>query len=214
MPHVSRLAAALALAVTICALPASAAETPVFSDDFSDPTSGWVNTQAASHTAAGIALYDMAGGYQITPLDDATYGVMRAPRQASGADVRIEAGLFLYTGVGQGTGGLVCRHIDNNNFYAFMVSGAHGYAIMKIKGGQSTILASGRFEGTMPNIADVRIAARCEGANLVMSLDGNEIAKASDGELGTGASGLIAMGEKTAGTSAVFDNFALYQISR
>jgi hypothetical protein len=172
-----------------------------------------VDTQVADHTAKGIALYDGSGGYQMTPVDDATYGIMVAPRQASGGDVRIDAALFLYTGVGQGTGGVVCRHRDNANFYAFMVSGSHGAGILKVKDGVATTLARGGFEGGMPNIADVRIGARCAGDTLQLLLDGEVVVEASDGDLAGGHAGLIVMGEKMAGTSAVFDDFALYQLA-
>ena len=201
----------LALGATIASLvPApGAAAGGSFSDDFSDPSSGWANTQAADHKATGIALYDGAGGYQMTPLDDTTYGVIRAPKQAPGGDVRVSASVFLYTGVGKGTGGVVCRHQDNDNFYAFMVSGGHSYAILKVKGGSAEQLATGTFEGAMPNVADVAISASCKGDTLVLSLDGEEVARATDADLGNGAAGLIVMGERTAGTSAVFDNFEL-----
>jgi hypothetical protein len=113
MTRATRLLSALLLAV---ALPAAAADRPVFADDFSSDASGWVNTQVADHTARGIALYDGTGGYQMTPVNDDTFGIMPAPKQAAGGDVRVEAGLFLYTGVGQGTAGVVCRHQDNENF--------------------------------------------------------------------------------------------------
>jgi hypothetical protein len=210
MTRASCLLPALLLA---CALPAAAAEQRVFRDDFSDRASGWVDTQVADHRAKGIALYDGTGGYQMTPVDDATYGVMLAPRQASGPDVRIDAALFLYTGVGQGTGGVVCRHQDNDNFYAFMVSGSHGAGILKVKDGHATTLARAGFEGAMPNIADVRIGARCDGASLQLLLDGEVIAEATDDDLAAGGAGLVVMGERMAGTSAVFDDFALYQLA-
>ena len=209
----TRATALLPAFLLALALPAAAAEQRVFSDDFSNPRSGWVDTQVAHHKAKGFALYNGSGGYQMTPVDDATYGVMVAPRQAAGSDVRIDAALFLYTGVGQGTGGVVCRHQDNDNFYAFMVSGSHGAGILKVKDGRATTLARGRFEGAMPNIADVRIEARCVGAALQLRVDGDVIAEANDGELAQGNAGLIVMGEKMAGTSAVFDDFALYQLA-
>lgn len=205
----SRIRTALAAALAIAVVPTAAFAASVFSDDFSDPSSGWVNTQEADHKATGIALYDGAGGYQMTPLDDTTYGVVRAPKQASGSDVRVSANVFLFTSVGKGTGGVVCRHQDNGNFYAFMVSGGHGYAILKVKGGSAEQLATGSFEGAMPNVADVSISASCKGDALVLSLDGEEVARATDADLDKGAAGLIVMGERTAGTSAVFDNFEL-----
>ena len=213
MKRRTRTALVTLVTALMAAAPVLASEKLVLQDDFSDEGSGWANTQVADHNAKGIALYDGSGGYQMTPVDDATYGVMRAPRQAKSADVRVEANLFLYTGVGQGTGGVVCRHADNQNFYAFMVSGGHGYAILKVQGGQASTLASGRFEGTMPNIADVRIGAHCAGSSLKLTIDGDVVAEAEDADLATGAAGLIVMGEKTAGTSAVFDNFELAEVA-
>lgn len=195
------------LAMTLS--PLAMAGAVVFEDDFSNDQSGWPNTQQADHKALGIALYDGTGGYQMTPLDDATYGILPAPRQAKGADVEIETAVFLYTGVGKGTAGVVCRQQDNDNFYAFMVSGGHGYAIMKVVDGQAETLASGRFDGAMPNIADVQISARCEGSSLSMSLDGETVAETDDSSLDRGRAGLIVLGERTAGTSAVFDRFTL-----
>ncbi len=211
MTCATRLLPALLLTI---ALPAAAAERPVFSDDFSTDTSGWVNTQVVDHNARGIALYDGFGGYQMTPLQDGTFGLMPAPRQAAGGDVRIEAALFLTTSVGQGTAGVVCRQRDNDNFYAFMVSGGHRAAIVKVAAGQVTTLASGSFEGFMPNIAEVRLGARCEGDGLQLTIDGAVVAEATDADLSAGRSGLIVMGERTAGTSAVYDDFALFQIAR
>ena len=206
--------ATLLLCAFLLALPAFAAETRVFADDFSSNRSGWADTQVADHRAKGIALYNGSGGYQMTPVDDATFGVMLAPRQAAGPDVRVDAALFLYTGIGQGTAGVVCRHRDNDNFYAFMVSGSHGLGILKVEGGKATTIARGRFEGAMANIADVRIGARCQGETLQLLLDGEVAAEATDATHARGHAGLIVMGEKMAGTSAVFDDFALHQIER
>jgi hypothetical protein len=79
--------------------------------------------------------------------------------------------------------------------------------------GRSTPLATAQFDGAMPNIADVRIGARCDGESLQLLLDGAVIAEANDSDLAAGRTGLIVMGEKMAGTSAVFDDFALFQIA-
>lgn len=201
--------ARIAPAALLVVLPLAHAGTTVFQDDFANDRSGWPNTQVADHQAKGIMLYDGSGGYQMTPLDDQTFGIVPAPRQADSGDVAIGTNVFLYTGVGQGTAGVVCRQRDNDNFYAFMVSGGHGYAIIKVEGGQGQTLASGRFDGTMPNIADVRLGARCEGSTLSLEIDGEAVAKADDGTFQKGRSGLIVLGEKTAGTSAVFDDFVL-----
>lgn len=204
----------LALTALFAAPFVLAAERAVFEDDFSNSGSGWPDTQIADHNAKGISLYNGDGGYQMTPVDDATFGIVPAPKQADVPDVALEAGLFLYTGVGQGTGGLVCRHRDNDHFYAFMISGNHGYAILKVEGGVGKTLVSGRFDAALPNMADVRIGARCEGDTLTMTIDGAKVAEAKDATYADGRVGLIVVGEKTAGTSAVFDDFALSAITR
>jgi hypothetical protein len=72
---------------------------------------------------------------------------------------------------------------------------------------------SSDFVAAMPNIADVRIGARCDGASLQLLIDGEVAAEATDTDLAAGRTGLLVMGEKMAGTSAVFDDFALYQIA-
>jgi hypothetical protein len=212
MTLASRIAAILSASAFLAAT-AAAGEARVFSDDFSSTGSGWQHTPVADHTAKGFSAYDGSGGYQMTPLDDVTLGVSLSPRQAGSGNVRIQADLFLYTGVGAGIGGVVCRHSAGDNYYGFMVSGAHGYAIIKVNGGHPQTLVSGKFEGMMPNIADVSIEAICDGNTLRMSLGGEVVAEISDSAFGSGASGLMVMGEKTAGTSAVFDSFTLSELS-
>ncbi len=209
----TRLRGAIGAALLTALIPTLALAATVFNDDFSDASSGWIDTQVADYRAIGIALYNGSGGYQMTPLEDGSYGVIRAPKQARSADVSVETQVFLYTGIGRGMAGVVCRHQDNNNFYAFMVSGSHGYSIVKVRDGKLELLAKGSFEAMMQNIAEVEIGARCEGGELAMSLDGKEVARASDGELAKGAAGLIVIGEKMAGTSAVFDRFELGALS-
>lgn len=198
-------------AVMAMAAAVGAAEHRVFSDDFSSADSGWTHAPVADHNAKGISLYDDNGGYQMTPLDNVTYGVALAPAQAASANVHAQSDLFLYTGVGAGTAGLICRY-SRGNFYGFMVTGAHEYAIIRVQNDVPTQLASGSFEGMMPNVADVTISARCNGSQLQMALGGEVVAEAQDSEFSSGASGLVVVGEKMAGTSAVFDNFALSEL--
>ena len=41
------------------------------------------------------AVYTDSGKYQLTPVEDNVFGFIRAPKQAEGADVKIESDLFL-----------------------------------------------------------------------------------------------------------------------
>lgn len=187
--------------------PASAA--PVFSDDFSDAGSGWPNMAATRDSDLGFAVYTDSGQYQLTPVRDQVFGYFAAPRQVEGGDVRIESDLFLYAGIGAGAAGLGCRHQDHGNFYAFMVRGDAVLMILKISNGEVTPLAQGKVDSVLAGSVDTRLAVECRGDALSFGVRGGETLVARDGEFRDGSSGVFVIGEKMAGTSAVFDDFVL-----
>lgn len=199
-----RLAAAL---FALAAVPALAA--PVFSDDFSRKTSGWPDMQATRDSDLGFAVYTDTGRYQLTPVHDHTFGFIAAPKQSAGGNVRIETDLFLYAGIGRGAAGVACRYRDAKNFYAFLARGDAGVVIAKVKDGEATVLAQGRVPTVMPGAVDTRLTAECSGDALRLTAKGGGSIGARDAEFAGGASGLVVIGEKLAGTSGMFDDFVL-----
>jgi len=199
---------------TLAFFAALAAVAPTFAaevvrDDFSNPKSGWQNKAATTDRDLGFAVYTDTGKYQMTPVHDNAFGFIAAPRQAEGGNVRIESDLFLYAGIGAGAGGVACRFQDHQNFYAFLVRGDAATLIVKIRNGKATPLAQGKVRTVMAGAADTRLTAECIGDTLrLKAKDGNTI-EVRDGELTSGRSGLLVIGEKMAGTSAAFDNFVL-----
>lgn len=187
----------------------SASAATVLSDDFSDTASGWPNMAATRDSDLGFAVYTDSGQYQITPVKDQVFGFIRAPKQAPGGDVTIESDLFLYAGIGAGAGGIGCRHQDHGNFYAFMVRGDAVLMILKIKDGEVTPLAQGRVDTVMPGTVDTRLTIECSGDTLRFGARGAKAITAKDGDFSEGSSGVFVIGEKLAGTSAVFDDFKL-----
>lgn len=198
------LAFALSLGL---ALPAAAAE--ILRDDFSSSSSGWTNKAATRDSDLGFAVYTDAGQYQMTPVSDSTLGFIAAPRQAEGGDVHMESDLFLYAGIGAGSGGLACRFQDHQNFYAFVARGDAVMAIVKVKDGQPSLLAQAKVKSVMAGTVDTRLKVDCKGDELRFSAQDGGSIKAQDGEFRSGKSGLVVAGQKMAGTSAVFDNFVL-----
>jgi len=189
------------------ALPVQAAD--VLRDDFSNPSSGWPHAAATRDSDLGFAVYTDTGSYQLTPVRDQVFGFIAAPKQAAGGDVRIEADLFLYAGIGAGAAGVGCRHADHRNFYAFMARGDAVLMILKIKDGEVTPLAQGTVASVMPGSVDTRLVAECRGDTLTLSAKGGGKLSARDAELAGGSAGLFVIGEKMAGTSAMFDNVVL-----
>lgn len=202
----------LALALAIAA-PATQAGV-VLRDDFSNPATGWPNHAAARDSDLGFAVYTDTGKYQLTPVHDDTFGFMPAPRQATGGDVRIEADMFLYAGIGSGAAGVGCRFKDHRNFYAFMARGDAVVAIVKVKDGEIVPLAQGRVSQLMAGAVDTRIVAECRGTELRLSTKGGGTIVAKDADFAAGSSGLFVVGEKLAGTSVTFDDVVLDDLAR
>jgi hypothetical protein len=181
----------------------------VLRDDFSDSASGWPNMAATRASDLGFAIYTDSGQYQITPVQDQVFGFVPAPKQAGDGDVQLETDLFLYAGIGAGAAGLGCRHQDHRNFYAFMARGDAVLMILKIKDGEVTTLAQGTVEQIMPGAVDTRLSAQCLGDTLRLSARDGSSLTARDSDFAEGRSGVFVIGEKLAGTSAVFDDFVL-----
>lgn len=205
----ARAGLALGLTLLACTLAPRAGAATVLSDDFSDPASGWPNMGATRSSDLGFAVYTDGGQYQITPVQDQVFGFVPAPTQAAGGDVKIEADLFLYAGLGAGAAGLGCRFEDHRNFYAFMARGDAVLMIVKIRNGEATTLAQGKVKSIMPGSVDTRLTAECRGDSLRLSARDGSTLTARDSDFTEGRSGVFVIGEKLAGTSGVFDNFVL-----
>ncbi len=197
---------------TVALLAGAAQAAPVLNDDFSSSASGWPNMAATRSSDLGFAVYTDSGQYQLTPVQDQVFGFIPAPNQATGGEVRISSDLFLYAGLGAGAGGLGCRHRDHRNFYAFMARGDGIVAILKVKDGKATPLAQGKVKQVLPGAVDTRLIAQCRGDTLSLDVEGGASITATDRDFSQGTSGVIVIGEKLAGTSAVFDNFTLEQL--
>lgn len=192
-----------ALLVTAPGVQASA-----FADDFSNPDSGWPHVAATSDRDRGFAVYTDSAQYQMTPIQDDTFGFAPAPQQLGG-EVSVHADLFLYAGVGRGGAGLACRYRDPANFDAALARGDGTLVLIRVREGHAELLAGGPVGSVIPGSVDTRIELRCSGERLsARTREGLAIEAASTGPA-EGQAGLLVIGEATAGTSAVFDNFEL-----
>ena len=86
-------------------------------------------------------------------------------------------------------------------------------AIIKVRAGKVTQLASARVDSVMAGAVDTRLSVECMGERLKLSARGSAGLSARDSDLRAGRAGLVVAGEKLAGTSASFDNFELSDLS-
>ena len=175
---------ALASALVLVAATPVSAQT-VLRDDFSNRASGWPHAEATRDSDGGFSIYTDSGQYQLTPVKDNTFGLVPAPRQARGDNVRIETDMFMYAGLGAGIGGVACRVQDMQNFYGFVARADAVLMIVKVENGTPTPLAQGRVKTVMPGSVDTRFTVECRGDRLSLSASGGGRIEATS-ELGVG----------------------------
>jgi hypothetical protein len=183
-------------------------ENVLFQDDFSDPESGWL--QGEDDT--GYAGYDQ-GGFRILVATDlsAKLSILRTP---SFADVRLEVEATKLSGPDDNDYGLVCRYVDENNFYFFEIS-SDGYSgIGKFKDNELLMISAAQMqssEAIVQGKATNRLRADCAGSRLTFYVNGTKVAEGEDTDFSEGYAGLIAGTFETPGVEILFDNFAVLQ---
>jgi hypothetical protein len=207
------LAALLILALPGLACQTSAFESPgsgsvLFQDDFSDTGSGWLQGQ----DEIGIAEYTQEG-FRIFVSSDLA-GKISILRLQSFEDVRLEVDATKIGGPDDNDYGLVCRYVDENNFYFFEIS-SDGYSgIGKYKDNQLVMIGAVQMqpsEAIVQGAATNRLRADCVGTTLTLYVNGTQVAQGSDTDFTKGEVGLIAGTFETPGADIFFDNFSILQ---
>jgi hypothetical protein len=175
----------------------------LFEDDFSDPLSGWSRVTAAG----GKTDYD-DGVYRIL-VNEANTDIWTKPG-LDFRDVRIEVTAFKVGGDRDNRFGIICRAMDANNFYTFIISSDGYYGIGKIKNQGHTLIGMDALQpsdaislGSSLN----HIRADCIDDNLSLYVNGQLVAQVRDLDFPAGDVGLIAGTYATPGTDIRFDDF-------
>jgi hypothetical protein len=179
----------------------------LFEDDFSDPSSGWTtwngDGSAVDYNNGGLRFY-------INQLDFEYWSLTPGDYQ----DVRIEVLATKLTGLDENHFGIICRYVNRDNYYSFLISSDGYYGIMKVKEGNYALITSTQMQysdiiqkGSITN----DLQAECIGENLVLTVNGQKLAVAQDGDFRKGSAGLIVGTYQSPGVDILFDDFAIYQ---
>ena len=179
---------------------------PLFSDDFSDPSSGWdrVNDEE------GINDYSN-GGYRIFVNKKNWYFWSNPGLQFT--DVVIDVDAQKMAGPDENDYGIICRYQDEQNFYFFTIGSDGFYSISKILNGEESLIGMDKMQyndtsiqlGSSPN----HLTAECVGSNLTLTVNGTVLADVKDTDLTSGDVGLVAGTYDTPGVDILFDNFVV-----
>lgn len=176
----------------------------LYHETFSDTGSGW----GGKALEAGTAGY-ADGAYRIlVNLPDSH--LWSRPGLYFG-NVRVEAAAFPAAGPADSRMGLICRLVDDRNFYFFAISADGFYGIGKMKDGQASILTGNGamlpteaiHAGSVPNLA----RADCVGSALTLYVNDQRVDSAEDNDFSGGDVGIFAGTFSQPGADVYFDNF-------
>ena len=187
----------------------TAASGVLFSDDFSQQSSGW-ETYSTALGAAGVRR----GMFTIT-VDKRNTDLYSVPGELiKDAVVSVSAGKL--DGEATANYGVLCRYQDNENFYAAQIT-TDGYAgIFKMENGAYGLIGREVYLPAPPVLggsAQNLIQFRCEADQLILSVNGQVIDSQRDESFSSGDVGIIAGTYLEQGITIGFDDFSVRNIS-
>lgn len=179
-----------------------------FSDDFSTPPNGW----GTMGREGGEVLFEYEGLVLNVITPNSLVWSINQPRYS---DSRIDVDAVLLDGPVNDNFGVICRFVDNQNFYGFLVTHDGYYGIFKMLNGQMMMPS----DKTNLDFTEVirqggvvnHITAECTGEILKLSVNDNLLAEIQDSSFNEGQVGLIAGAYENAGVKVLFDNFQVTQ---
>lgn len=179
----------------------------LFTDDFSTHENDWTHLV----NDGGVMDYN-AGGFRF---------YIREPNlnywTTSGqnfSDVRIEVDALQYAGPAENRLGLLCRYLDDHNYYFFVISTDGYYAIGKIKDGVQSLLGQNAMQlasAIEKGIAINHLRAECQGSTLRFYVNDAPVALVDDPDFTEGDIGLLAGTFAEGGLDVLFDDFKVLQ---
>lgn len=182
---IRRLGAMLVLLLLVVGCASSTPEsTPtipsdaLLTDDFSPPNVGWARFDAepsAVYALAGeLFLEDRGQGTAVyTPLIGHKY-----------ADILIDVDVRHVQGAVNNWMGVLCRQQDEDNYYLLAISADGYYLILRMINGGATALVGPEYSDVIrTGKAANALRARCEGAELALWANGEELATYQDDSL-------------------------------
>ena len=178
----------------------------LYEDDFSDPSSGWDDVEDTD----GITGY-RDGAYRI--LINITDWYFWSTPGVNFSDVVVDVDATKNGGPDNNEYGVICRYLDENNFYIFSISSDGYYGISKFSNGEQSGVG---MEDMQLNDTVIKtgnssnhVRAKCIGQNLSLEVNGNLLVDVTASDFTSGDVGVIASTFEESGVDILFDNFVV-----
>lgn len=183
---------------------AETVETILFTDDFSDPASGWPILQ----NDQGRYSYQQDGYHIAVDQMDAVIWA-KTSRSDGNVSLYVDA---RPVNSSSGYYGLLCRIQDDQNFYYFLVQSNGSYTMGKYKNsGFQPFFTDGwrQSNAIQQGVQTNRLKADCMGNTLRLYVNGTLLAETTDNEFGSGLSGIVAASLDVQSFEVIFNNFLI-----
>lgn len=183
----------------------------LYQDDFSNENSGWPvsadSDKAASYTDGQYLIQAFAAKQDV-------WAHPHDPAEKSFSDVSIEVDATKFSGTDNNDFGIVCRFVDDNNFY-FLIISSDGYQVIgKYENGEIVYLSSDEMQPTdavKQGSATNHLRADCVGSTLTLYVNGQQVASVTDTSFTSGDIGLTVGTFDEPNASVTFDNFVVFK---
>lgn len=180
----------------------------LFSDDFSNPNSGW----PVIHEADYQDEYYNNAYRMVENLDNTTSWAYPGDHSFTDVSTRVEA--TKNGGPDENDMGVMCRYQDDDHFYFGLITSDGYYGIIKMTNGEFTVIGGEYLETSdLINLGDATNLIRfdCIGDVLTLYVNGTQVDQQIDADYTQGNVGLIIGTYDTPGADILFDNFSVQQ---
>lgn len=176
-----------------------------YQDDFSDPNSGWPEASDADKSAT------YADGQYLMQAFTANQDVWAHPGQDF-SDVSIEVDAAKFSGPDNNDFGLICRFVNDDNFYFLIISSLGSQVIGKYQNGELQYISATEMQlsdavkqGSTTN----HLRADCVGSTLTLFVNGQQVASVTDTSFTSGDVGLTVGTFDDPNAAVTFDNLVV-----
>lgn len=169
-----------------------------------DQTGVWNTSNDAEY---GAELVD--GVYRMN-LNTANWMVWSQSNKVTSDNIIMDLDTELISGSVENNQGMICRYLDDENFYMLTISNDGWVEIMKIYQGEMTSLFGGFVDAQIDPVRN-HLQGFCIGDRIILYVNGKLAAEVQDGDLVSGDVGLAIGSYEEPQVSIGFDNFFVYE---
>lgn len=177
----------------------------LYQDDFSDSNSGWPEASDSDKAAS------YTDGQYLMQAFTASQDVWAHPGE-NFTDVSIEVDASKHSGPDNNDYGIICRFVDDSNFY-FLIAASDGFQVIgKYSNSDIVYLSADEMQPTDTVRAGTNhLRADCVGSTLTLYINGQQVAQVTDTSFTSGDIGLTVGTFDDPNAAVVFDNFVVFE---